>query len=1171
MENYQVLHLIGEGCFGKVFKGRRKYTGQAVALKFISTRGKSEKDLKNLRQEMSILRTLNHDNIILLIDSFETSSDFVVVTEYAHGELFEVFQDDRQLPESEVQLIAQQLVKALHYLHSNRVIHRDMKPQNILIGSNNVIKIADFGFARSLSHQTTVLKSVKGTPLYMSPELVQEQPYNHTADLWSLGVILYELFLGTPPFYTNSLYSLINLIINDTVKYPDNMSPDFKSFLQGLLQKNPAKRLDWPGLLNHPFVAGPNVPKYVVPSPTISTAVCTPRNNSARSGIIREIERGFDNRNAPMNEEIGNECVAIIKASGTDQEFTAVIEYLIPFLQHVGDQFATGLAQSNISPIFRILMTHSFECLDHITRAIQDTDPTHASLPDLLRLYGLWVREMSASSSPFRLESRLKEQLFTAFLKVSLILLAKSGLPSSVTVNLCKCLGVIFSSSSTKDISQKFLNPLIRALVQILVSATTSPDRTSRAAVHALSASLMIGAGESTSHPFPWSQPGSNAVPGNLSTTTGGSALSILVSVSRENSLSVVEALKTHFLVSPVSSTSPRHGQAAVVDSSVAQVLHALITEAPQDMLPLMIQTVKDATTDALVMAAVPTSSRSAPIVEIIFTQCQIMSILASCIQADKTGFTSWLTSDVARGLANSLAHPTRGEAINAWIFSYSLKLLTVMVMATPAMTTPSSRQTSGSVRLRESLLALVKVVHSETVRNVNEYAKNNELRAIEAKPNGILFTGPLDGPISFCNTVSRICEGGAGSSCRQLLRGLLTMSANSGGIRGIIGMCGPGGLFELAECLSTVITSASTDTSNSGGDAGEFIRDILAVLQSVVSVSEQLPGINRNAATDAFNSLLEAMFHQCTEEGLPSEVTDALASGNLVPGLVNAISKEFEPSRSSLGVLAILMQGSASAAAQFISARGLELIRAKKILSRTDDEALVSEALVIISNLARASADNYVQIHERLSPYDDFSKLLSSSSVSPPVKAKLCNAIGNMARHNSYFYPYIGCLVGPLSEASKSPDVNCRKFASFAIGNIAFHSASLYGDLKPAVPVLVALLSDEDEKTRANSAGALGNLVRNGNLLVPAMISKGVVEGLLALVKSGSSLDSSGRIALFSLGNLAMHTMSRDLLGKLKCASTVQRISSQAKQNRDMQTVKYCDRLLSKLEPHSS
>ena len=79
-------------------------------------------------------------------------------------------------------------------------------------------------------------------------------PYNHTVDLWSLGVILYELYLGQPPFYTNSIYSLIQLIIKEPVKYPDNMSPDFKSFLKGLLNKNPVDRLGWPDLLNHPFV-----------------------------------------------------------------------------------------------------------------------------------------------------------------------------------------------------------------------------------------------------------------------------------------------------------------------------------------------------------------------------------------------------------------------------------------------------------------------------------------------------------------------------------------------------------------------------------------------------------------------------------------------------------------------------------------------------------------------------------------------------------------------------------------------------------------------------------------------------------------------------------------------------------------------------------------------------
>lgn len=77
---------------------------------------------------------------------------------------------------------------------------------------------------------------------------------NHTVDLWSLGVIIYELFVGTPPFYTNSIYTLIHLIVKDPVKFPDNMSPEFKSFLQGLLNKTPSERLSWPELMTHPFV-----------------------------------------------------------------------------------------------------------------------------------------------------------------------------------------------------------------------------------------------------------------------------------------------------------------------------------------------------------------------------------------------------------------------------------------------------------------------------------------------------------------------------------------------------------------------------------------------------------------------------------------------------------------------------------------------------------------------------------------------------------------------------------------------------------------------------------------------------------------------------------------------------------------------------------------------------
>ncbi|CAF0816845.1 unnamed protein product, partial [Brachionus calyciflorus] len=213
----------------------------------------SEKELKNLKHEIEILRNLHHDNIIQLLDSFETDKEVVVVTEYADGELFGLLEDDGSLPEEQVQNIACQLVSALHYLHSHRIMHRDMKPQNILLCKDRV-KLCDFGFARAMSVETMVLTSIKGTPLYMSPELVEDKPYDHNADLWALGCILYEIFTGNPPFYTNNLYQLVDMIVKGQVKWPKTMSSCFKNFLQGLLTKDPAKRLSWPQLAEHEFV-----------------------------------------------------------------------------------------------------------------------------------------------------------------------------------------------------------------------------------------------------------------------------------------------------------------------------------------------------------------------------------------------------------------------------------------------------------------------------------------------------------------------------------------------------------------------------------------------------------------------------------------------------------------------------------------------------------------------------------------------------------------------------------------------------------------------------------------------------------------------------------------------------------------------------------------------------
>ncbi|KAL6543442.1 hypothetical protein OROHE_010064 [Orobanche hederae] len=129
-----------------------------------------------------ILRKLKHENIISMMDSFESLQEFCV------GELFEILEDDTCLPEEQVQAISKQLVRALRYLQSNVIIHRDMKPQNILIGADLLLSYVILVLLLQCLQNTVVLRSMKGTPLYMALELVREQPYNHSADLGSLVV-----------------------------------------------------------------------------------------------------------------------------------------------------------------------------------------------------------------------------------------------------------------------------------------------------------------------------------------------------------------------------------------------------------------------------------------------------------------------------------------------------------------------------------------------------------------------------------------------------------------------------------------------------------------------------------------------------------------------------------------------------------------------------------------------------------------------------------------------------------------------------------------------------------------------------------------------------------------------------------------------------------------------
>jgi fused len=194
------------------------------------------------------------------------------------------------LGEQRTQKLSYDLISALYYLHSHRILHRDLKPPNILLDKNYKAKLCDFGLARNMTLGTQILTSIKGTPLYMAPELLEGRGYGHEADLWSLGCIIYEMLAGESPFNTRSILHLMQLIRYGNVKWPSFLSSSCISFLKGLLINNPAKRMGWDEILEHKFVKG-NI-LILSSDKSISDSPFTrPRDKAQHAATIANITR----------------------------------------------------------------------------------------------------------------------------------------------------------------------------------------------------------------------------------------------------------------------------------------------------------------------------------------------------------------------------------------------------------------------------------------------------------------------------------------------------------------------------------------------------------------------------------------------------------------------------------------------------------------------------------------------------------------------------------------------------------------------------------------------------------------------------------------------------------------------------------------------------------------
>ncbi|KAJ3112773.1 Serine/threonine-protein kinase 36 [Phlyctochytrium bullatum] len=260
ISNYTIGPCIGVGQFGKVYRAVQRDTSQAVAIKLIPLFGRSKEDLINLRAEIKCHRKLRHANIVKCIDCFQSKPpphpEVAVVTELCpSGDLMSALKLGGRFGEEKVFVVAKGMAMALEYLHcKHKMIHRDLKLQNILLSENGEPKICDFGFCNRMTAEKLMMKSVKGTPIYMAPEIIEEKPYTHKVDLWAFGIILFELFTGEPPFFTTNIFALIEMIVKSPVKFPKDMSRGLRSFIRGLLQKDPEKRSDWPDLAKHPYL-----------------------------------------------------------------------------------------------------------------------------------------------------------------------------------------------------------------------------------------------------------------------------------------------------------------------------------------------------------------------------------------------------------------------------------------------------------------------------------------------------------------------------------------------------------------------------------------------------------------------------------------------------------------------------------------------------------------------------------------------------------------------------------------------------------------------------------------------------------------------------------------------------------------------------------------------------
>ena len=278
VDDYLLIKSIGKGNFGEVFLTQKQGYPQYYATKKMERRKCEVPPLLNrLINEIRILTSVKHPNIVKYIDLKKTKNHWYLITEFiSGGSLTDILHKymamyQRPFPEDIVQHIMRQIVSAVQYLHLNRIIHRDLKLDNILVNfasdydkqtlnlKNCQVKIIDFGFATILNSDKT--NTVLGTPPNMDPKILEQittgiptNGYTEKVDIWSLGTLCYEMIMGYSPFRATNMQELYQKVKKGNYILPSNLSEEIVSFINSMLQQDDEERADADELLNHKFL-----------------------------------------------------------------------------------------------------------------------------------------------------------------------------------------------------------------------------------------------------------------------------------------------------------------------------------------------------------------------------------------------------------------------------------------------------------------------------------------------------------------------------------------------------------------------------------------------------------------------------------------------------------------------------------------------------------------------------------------------------------------------------------------------------------------------------------------------------------------------------------------------------------------------------------------------------